>query len=129
MKFKKLTSLLLISVVTLSLSGCKKDLPQEASDTSSDTLTIEDGAKLNFWTENIEYGKKIATGFMKQYPSVKVEVQEVGMDAPEKLALDGPSGKGGDVFVIPYDKIPKSIASGIVEPLHKEVSDNINKKV
>jgi len=54
----------------------------------------------------------------------KVEVGIVEeLDQPERLSLDGPSGKGADVVGWPHDKLGKTIQQGLIVPIEDYVSE------
>ncbi|AZR72215.1 hypothetical protein BBF96_01665 [Anoxybacter fermentans] len=49
-----------------------------------------------------------------------IEIEVVGIDQlsqADKLALDGPAGKGADIVVWPHDRIGKAVMQGIIAPL------------
>jgi arabinogalactan oligomer/maltooligosaccharide transport system substrate-binding protein len=54
----------------------------------------------------------------------KVEVGIVEeLDQPERLSLDGPSGKGADVVGWPHDKLGKTIQQGLIVPIEDYIAD------
>ena len=76
--------------------------------------------KLIIWADQGEVPtfEKIAAKFTER-TGIVVEFQEVGMlDQRQKLALDGPAGKGPDVFTTPHDLIGQMAIMGLVEPLN-----------
>ncbi|MEG0692011.1 MAG: maltose ABC transporter substrate-binding protein [Oscillospiraceae bacterium] len=113
---KKTTSALLASALALSLcmTGCVKKpgstpAPESnpTSGTSStpaspeDSLTGELSGKLTVWVGDTQLAvfEKIAKDFSDD-TGMEVElVPYTGLSATDKLALDGPAGKGGDVYV------------------------------
>lgn len=81
--------------------------------------------KLIIWADQGEVPtfEKIAAKFTEK-TGIAVEFQEVGMlDQRQKLALDGPAGKGPDVFTTPHDLIGQMAIMGLVEPLN--VSEDV----
>lgn len=75
--------------------------------------------KLVVWADQGEVPtfEKIATEFTKQ-TGIAVEFVEIGMlDQRQKLALDGPAGKGPDVFTTPHDLVGQMAIMGLMEPL------------
>lgn len=137
MKKRKLCSLLLSATLisAAALTGCGKELPPEAAQTSgaeaeadSDTGEIvpEEGAKLLLWTDKQAYGEAIAKGFMEAYPGVTVTAEEVGFtDARTKMELDGPAGSGADVFMISHNRLGSAISSGMVLAFEGDVRDRL----
>lgn len=137
MKMKKMLAAALALTMAVSLSACRKELPQEptgstdstpqSSDTSKEPtgLVAEVGAALKFWTADVNFGKAVAEQF-KAKTGIAVEVEEVGLDAAEKMALDGPAGKGADVFMSPHDKAPYLISSGLAQDLDSTIVQNLS---
>ena len=84
--------------------------------------------ELNVW-EDIQKSKGITQAvadFEKQY-DVKVNIQEMPYSqAIEKLRLDGPSGIGPDVLVIPSDLLGAAVVQGMIAPMANATGDNIN---
>lgn len=81
--------------------------------------------KLVVWADQGEVPtfEKIAAEFTKQ-TGIAVEFVEIGMlDQRQKLALDGPAGKGPDVFTTPHDLIGQMAIMGLMEPL--QVDDDV----
>lgn len=84
--------------------------------------------ELNVW-EDIQKSKGITQAvadFEKQY-DVKVNIQEMPYaQTIEKLRLDGPSGIGPDVLVIPSDLLGAAVVQGMIAPMANATGDNIN---
>lgn len=84
--------------------------------------------ELNVW-EDIQKSKGITQAvadFEKQY-DVKVNIQEMPyIQTIEKLRLDGPSGIGPDVLVIPSDQLGAAVVQGMIAPMANATGDNIN---
>lgn len=126
---KLMTGILIAGV----LSGCgKKEIPTEAAQVEEDTgeLKAEEGAKLLFWTKpgELQYGKAVAEAFQKKY-GVKVAVQESGLDAVNKMMLDGPSGNGADIFMAAHDSFSTAHDAGLLMELNSRVSEKIKEEV
>lgn len=136
---KKLSAISLVLALAVSGVGCaKKELPVDPATTPDDSVAVnedgklvpEEGAELLVWIDNEKYGTAVAEGFTKKYPGVKVTVQEVGsVEAAEKIQLDGPAGSGGDIFMLPHDKVVSAIDSGILLPIHESVASNLESTI
>lgn len=137
-KNKKAIAAVLLGATLLSatLSGCvtRDDLSSKDSDTTTVTTAVGDAApalsgKLVLWSGDtmVTYFTALAEKFTAK-TGVEVEIIPfTGLSAADKLALDGPAGKGGDVYMqggggefavaveqglfmdIPEDKFDKSI--------------------
>ncbi|SHO43370.1 maltose ABC transporter substrate-binding protein [Anaerocolumna xylanovorans] len=154
---KKTLSLLLIVTMIAMLGGCKRQLPPEeapANQTTADTKTTdtntsdtkatdaaatapgdedtalvpEEGAKLLFWTGDLEFGKAVAEKFQAKY-NVPVTVEEVGLGAIDKISLSGPAGTGADVFMSPHDSFQHGVSAGLFLPLEDSVAGTLTERV
>lgn len=134
---KKIIALLAAASMVFGLSACgNKALPSSSTPVTpsepgvnepAGALTPEEGAKLTLWVDNEVYAKAISEGFMAKYPGVTVEFEKIGsVDTQAKMELDGPAGKGADVFVAPHDGLSKVAASGIADPILPAVAANLN---
>lgn len=105
MERKKIVPIgLVVATTALLMTGCAKKpvtgIRQDDTNTGKNT-EAELSGKLVVWAGDLymDVFKKIADDFTKE-TGVAVElVSYTGIDATDKLALDGPSGKGGDVYV------------------------------
>lgn len=132
---KKLLSILLVLMLTVSLTACgTQDTSggeveensgatdgNEGNTVSTDELKPEEGAKLLIWEsegpegEWVEY---VAEKFEEKY-GIEVTYEAVGaVDAREKLAQDGPAGVGADLFAAPHDHTGALVASGLIQANH-----------
>lgn len=136
---KRAIAIIMAGAMAFSMAGCKKksldeidaqDTTKAASESgvSFDELKPEDGAKLTYWTADTDFGKEMAKEFEAKY-GVHVEVEEVGLGAIDKMVLDGPSGKGADVFMCAHDSFSQGIASGILLPMDEAVVDYLGERV
>lgn len=135
MKLKRALALTTCMLMVFPTAGCKKNLPIDTAaptkNTSSDTsaeLAPEAGAKLIFRTSDEEFGKAVAEQFKSKY-GVTVTVEKGGLYDSQKAALEGPSGKGPDVFMCPHDKTREGIQAGIFLPLDNSVVQNLNTEI
>jgi arabinogalactan oligomer/maltooligosaccharide transport system substrate-binding protein len=105
-----------------------KDTPDSSQNTQpEDTdLVPEEGAKLTYWTGDVEFGEAVAKKFEEKY-GVPVSVEEVGLGAIDKIALSGPAGTGADVFMSPHDSFQHGVASGLFLELEEPVVANIKR--
>lgn len=139
MELKKVFKVLATGSLAAALMvGCSKPAendnasktPAKGSDKTAQTeLKPEDGSyTLTLWDNGDAEGKWaqfVGTEFHKKYPSINVQYQKVNhVDAPAKVAKDGPVGKAADVFQAPHDHVGEMIASGTV---FENVSDDAYK--
>lgn len=152
---RKLISILLILTMITVMSGCKREIPMEEEDTEAQTsedagvgtdvavteaagevtdapeateLVPEEGAKLIFWTGDVEFGEAVAANFEAEY-GVSVTVEEVGLGAIDKIALSGPAGTGADIFMSPHDSFQHGVFSGLFLELDATIADNLKQRV
>lgn len=131
---KKVLAVILAVSMIGSLTGCKRELPEEeeafagSGAATVDEMVPEKGAKLVFWTGNKEYGDAIGKAFEEKY-GVPVTVAQEGMGTVDKIALSGPSGEGADVFITGHDNFQKGLASGVFMELEDAVAKNVESKV
>ncbi len=139
MNCKKITAFLLCALLAVPFAGCKKALPAEGGTpsaaqsgaASAAELKPEAGATLKFrtgGTADTAFAKAAAANFEKKY-GVKVTVEEGGLYDTQKIALEGPSGKGPDVFICPHDKTAECIKSGYFLPLDPSIIKKLNDEV
>lgn len=104
MKTKKITAMILSA---LAIAQCASFSVQAAQK----QLTVWEDIKKS---DGI---KQAIADFEKQY-DVKIKVQETPYAQQiEKLRLDGPSGIGPDVLVIPNDQLGGAVIQGLLTPL------------
>ncbi|BBF43210.1 maltose/maltodextrin ABC transporter, substrate binding periplasmic protein MalE [Lachnospiraceae bacterium KM106-2] len=131
---KKMITIVLTVLMVLSLAGCKRELPTTATkkqETKAKTikdLKPEKGASLILWTKKKEYGEGLAKAFTAKY-NIPVKVEEVGLETIKKISLDGPTGKGADVFQCAHDAFPQGVQAGLFRKLDQVVADNVRKNV
>lgn len=130
---KKLSALVLMSTMLFSLAGCKDVSKLEEGEgnesvSSSEEMKPEDGAELLFWTNDIEYGKDVVASFETKY-GVKVNVEQIGLDGMGKIMLDGPAGKGADIFIAPHDAMNTGRTAGIFAELDESIVKELEKEL
>lgn len=140
---KRMISILLVLLLMFSFAGCKKEIPvdetkettaNETTDQKQNTqseegkLVPEEGAKLIFWTGDVEFGKAVGKKFEEKY-GVPVTVEELGLGAIDKIALSGPAGTGADVFMSPHDSFQHGVASGLFLELDDSIVKDIEERV
>lgn len=143
MKSKRFLSILLIMAMVISLTGCKKEIPveettvtegsnTEASDNESESASTEivpeEDAKLLFWTGDPDYGEAIAKKFEEKY-GIPVTVEDVGLDAIDKLSLNGPAGTGPDVVTSPQDFFQHAVEQGLFLDLDESIVNDLKERV
>ena len=81
--------------------------------------------ELTIWLDNDSWGRQVISEFRKIHPNVRIRYQRVGsIDSRPKVALEGPSGMGPDVFIMAHDNMGTAIADGICEPFSEELFAN-----
>lgn len=64
-----------------------------------------------------EFIKQAGKAFEATHPNVKIKFENVELgDTTGQMALDGPAGKGADVFVAPHDRLGSLVSGGHVLP-------------
>jgi len=86
--------------------------------------------ELVVWLDNDAWARESIAAFRKTNPGLRIRYQKVGsIDSRPKVALEGPSGMGPDVFIMAHDNMGTAISDGICEPfsaeLHAKYSDLI----
>lgn len=107
------TTLAAVLVACGSKSGDAQGTATMASevDTSSEIT-------LKVWESLLgpdEFVKQAGEKFTEKYPNITVEFVNVEVgDAAKQIALDGPAGKGPDVFAAPHDALGDLVSGGHV---------------
>lgn len=83
---KKIATLLVAAMLTLSLAACSKG---GSSDTSSTNDKGSDITTIRFYGSDSEYNQNIVAGFEKENPDIKVEIVPVDFDNAEKVIKTG----------------------------------------
>lgn len=104
------------------------DITAAAPADENTALVPEEGAKLLFWTGDMEFGKAVAEKFQAKY-NVPVTVEEVGLGAIDKISLSGPAGTGADVFMSPHDSFQHGVSAGLFLPLEDSVAAALKERV
>ena len=79
------------------------------------------GGHLLVWLDPEPWAESLIAAFTSQYPNIIVEVELVGLDTADKLALDGPAGIGADVFVMPHNSSVAAYTDGLMVPYPDEL--------
>ncbi|MCL1819155.1 MAG: maltose ABC transporter substrate-binding protein [Oscillospiraceae bacterium] len=139
---KKLVVLFLIAALLLSLAACGNETapPPSGINTPTPTSTTNDSSAasgtedqpdveisgdLYVWIGFEPLAEAIIEGFNNIYPNVNVRYDIVGLDVDAKLALDGPSGVGPDVFSVGHTAISLLVADGLAEPFPASLQDMV----
>lgn len=136
---KKVLAFLLAAAMALPLSACMKEAPVESGSSStgsqssgtsgeSEELKPEEGAELKFWTADVDFGKAVAAEFEKEY-GVPVTVEEAGLDAINKIMLDGPAGNGADLFMVAHDSFQTGYSAGVFKEIDSSIASKLNEEL
>lgn len=64
-----------------------------------------------------EFIRQAGAKYTEKHPNVKIKYVNVELgDSVNQIALDGPAGKGADVFAAPHDRLGSLVAGGHVLP-------------
>ena len=117
---KKISSLLLSSLVVLGLAGCGPK-ENDATATSNDLSTTENSepTELLVWEDQAKgVGIEDAIKKFEEENNVKITMVEKSYaDHIEDLRLDGPTGTGPDVITIPSDQVGTAVTEGLLKEL------------
>lgn len=117
---KKISSLLLSSLVVLGLAGCGPK-ENDATVTSNDLSTTENSepTELLVWEDQAKgVGIEDAIKKFEEENNVKITMVEKSYaDHIEDLRLDGPTGTGPDVITIPSDQVGTAVTEGLLKEL------------
>lgn len=117
---KKISSLLLSSLVVLGLAGCGPK-ENDATVTSNDLSTTENSepTELLVWEDQAKgVGIEDAIKKFEEENNVKITIVEKSYaDHIEDLRLDGPAGTGPDVITIPSDQVGTAVTEGLLKEL------------
>ena len=151
-KMKRYFIAIMLLSMLLLLTGCKREIPTEdgaipteqaSKDDTKDTtegtgdvtsvpeeeaLLPEEGAKLVYWTPDVEFGEAVAARFEEEY-GVPVTVEEVGLGAIDKIALSGPAGTGADIFMSPHDSFQHGVSSGLFLELDDRIAADLKERI
>lgn len=76
---------------------------------------LNGSAPLKIWVDNEQLATAVKEGFEAKYPGVVVETEVVSStESVDKLALEGESGTGADVFIIPHDLVGDAMNSAVI---------------
>lgn len=145
---KRILSICIVTLLMISFTGCKKEIPVDDTTIVTDTeasnneateqakssqpeetaLVPEEDAKLVYWTGDVGFGEAVGKKFEEKY-GVPVSVEDVGLGAIDKIALSGPAGTGADVFMSPHDSFQHGVASGLCLELDDLIVKNIKERV
>jgi len=96
---------ILLACVAGILTSCN-----EKKKTGEDTVTLTVWESTNGPDEFIQRAGVI---FEQKHPNVKIKFQNVELgDSTGQIALDGPAGKGADIFAAPHDRLATLVAGG-----------------
>lgn len=106
-----------ISIAVVLLGGCGGSA-QARGDGSGLS------GQLVVWLDNDVWARDAVAAFRNLNPGLRIRYQKVGsIDSRPKVALEGPSGMGPDVFIMAHDNMGTAIADGICEPFSAELHE------
>ncbi|WAA13045.1 sugar ABC transporter substrate-binding protein [Fervidibacillus halotolerans] len=124
---KKALSVFLVFLLMVGiLSGCGPDRDSESKtgddqNTNNSGEEVEKPDKLVVWVNDEEKQKEALEQIFNKYTEetgIEIEMVEVSMlDQIQNLSLDGPAGKGPDVFFQPHDRIGDIVLQGLADPI------------
>lgn len=91
-------------------------------------LAPEEGAELTYWTNNVDFGQAVGEKFEEKY-GVPVTVEEVGLDAINKVLLDGPAGNGSDIFMVAHDSFETGYSAGVFMEIDQGIAGKLNNEL
>ncbi|MBQ9908392.1 MAG: maltose ABC transporter substrate-binding protein [Treponema sp.] len=98
----------LCAVTMFGFSSCNK---KKAADEKI-TLTVWESTN-----GPDEFIRRAGEAFTQTHPNVIIKYENVELsDSSNQIALDGPAGKGADIFAAPHDKVGALVAGGHVLP-------------
>ncbi len=111
------------SAALFALSCSKKD----GSQSSSGARGAKDGKiTLTVWESTNgpdEFIKQAGKIYSESHPNIEIKFVNVELgDAIGQIALDGPAGKGADIFAAPNDRLSSLVSGGHVLPTADSVS-------
>lgn len=121
---KKSLSVFLVLVLlvgVLAACGPKRDTNEGGKNNEENKETVAKPEKLVVWVNNEEKQKKPLKEIFEAYTEkTGIEIEMIGvnmLDQIKNLALDGPVGKGPDIFFQPHDRIGDIVIQGLAEPV------------
>ncbi|OAT72023.1 sugar ABC transporter substrate-binding protein [Parageobacillus thermoglucosidasius] len=113
---------MILMIGVLAACGPKRDVEQvKENNKENATENVKKPEKLVVWVNDEEKQKQALNDIFKKYTEktgIKVETVAVSMlDQAKKIALDGPAGKGPDIFYQPHDRIGDIVLQGLADPV------------
>ncbi|WP_407426217.1 maltose ABC transporter substrate-binding protein [Treponema sp.] len=105
-KYMKLGIISVFAISMFALTGCNE---KKGAD-GKITLTVWESTN-----GPDEFIKKAGEAFEQSHPNIRIKFQNVELgDSTGQIALDGPAGKGADVFAAPHDRLGSLVTGGHV---------------
>ena len=116
-KYFAIISAICVTYVTMILlTACAGSPQQDGGSGLSGELVV--------WLDNDAWAREAIAAFRRQNPGLRIRYQKVGsIDSRPKVALEGPSGMGPDVFIMAHDNMGTAILDGICEPFPAELHE------
>ncbi|MCL1871971.1 MAG: maltose ABC transporter substrate-binding protein [Promicromonosporaceae bacterium] len=114
-----------VAVLAVALTACSTQNPtpdqvKAAQSDGAQALNTKDPIELTVWESLLgpdEFVKEAGAKFTAQHPNITIKYVNVESgDAAKQIALDGPAGKGPDVFAAPHDTLGDLVSGGHVLP-------------
>lgn len=107
------------AVALFGLSACN----EKKADNGKITLTVWESTN-----GPDEFIKQAGAAFMETHPNIVIKFENVELgDSTSQIALDGPAGKGADIFAAPHDRLGSLVTGGHVLPT--ENADEVRSRV
>ena len=100
---------IVLACAMVGFIGCNE---KKSADSGQITLTVWESTN-----GPDEFIKKAGEIYESTHPNIKIKFQNVELgDSTGQIALDGPAGKGADVFAAPHDRLGSLVTGGHVLP-------------
>ena len=117
---KRIATVAMLAAAGLMIMSCGNGKSESSSASSSGSEKKAEKVTLTVWESTNgpdEFIKQAGAKFNETHPNVEIKFVNVELgDAIGQIALDGPAGKGPDVFAAPHDRLGTLVSGGHVLP-------------
>lgn len=107
-----------VTTLAAVLAACGSKSSDDAAVAAATAVDTETEIELTVWESLLgpdDFIKKAGAEFTKKYPNITIKFVNVEVgDTSKQIALDGPAGKGPDVFAAPHDTLGDLVSGGHV---------------